>query len=141
LELKNLNASLKMHVSVLGNQIALFIIMVLMPRWYQEEPVYDSRSEGVATALGIRQEGTMKRSRQEIFSQILDICMNGANKTRIVYQANLNFRTVNPYLDILIKNQHLIETGQGDQILYQTTQKGMDLLESINKVNSTLFPK
>ena len=83
----------------------------------------------------------MKRSKQEIFSQILEICMNGANKTRIVYLANLNFRTVNPYLDILIKNQHLIETGQGEQILYQTTQKGMDLLESINKVNSTLFPK
>jgi predicted transcriptional regulator len=83
----------------------------------------------------------MKRSKQEIFSQILDICMNGANKTRIVYQANLNFRTVNPYLDILIKNEHLIETGQGEQILYQTTQKGKDLLETINKVNSTLFPK
>ena len=115
--------------------------MVLMPGWYQEEPVYDSSSEGAAAASGIRQEGTMKRSRQEIFSQILDICINGANKTRIVYQANLNFRTVNPYLDILVKNQHLIETGQGDQILYQTTQKGMDLLESINKVNSTLFPK
>jgi predicted transcriptional regulator len=83
----------------------------------------------------------MKRSKQEIFSQILNICMNGANKTRIVYQANLNFRTVNPYLDILIKNQHLIETGQGEQILYQTTQKGTDLLETINKVNSTLFQK
>jgi len=83
----------------------------------------------------------MKRSRQEIFSQILNICMNGANKTRIVYQANLNFRTVNPYLDILIKNQHLMEVGQGEQVLYQTTQKGTNLLESINKVNNTLFHK
>lgn len=115
--------------------------MVLMPRWDQEDAVHDSSSEGVAAALGIRKEGTMKRSRQEIFSQILDICMNGANKTRIVYLANLNFRTVNPYLDILIKNQHLIEIGKGEQILYQTTKKGTDLLESINKVNSTLFPK
>ncbi len=83
----------------------------------------------------------MKRSRQEIFSQILTICMNGANKTRIVYQANLNFRTVNPYLDILLKNQNLIETGQGEQVLYQTTQKGINLLESITKVNDTLFQK
>lgn len=83
----------------------------------------------------------MKRSRQEIFSQILNICLTGANKTRIVYQANLNFRTVNPYLDILIKNQHLIETGQGTQVLYKTTPKGTDLLESINKINDTLFQK
>ena len=67
--------------------------------------------------------------------------MSGANKTRIVYQANLNFRTVNPYLDVLIKNQHLIETGQGAQILYKTTPKGTYPLESINKINITLFEK
>ena len=40
----------------------------------------------------------MKRSRDLIISQILFICAKGANKTRIVYQANLNFRTVDPYL-------------------------------------------
>ena len=34
----------------------------------------------------------MKRSRQEIISQILEICTNGASKTQIVYQANLNFK-------------------------------------------------
>jgi predicted transcriptional regulator len=35
----------------------------------------------------------MRRSREEIVSEILDVCLNGANKTRIVYQANLNFRS------------------------------------------------
>jgi len=83
----------------------------------------------------------MKRSREEIFSQILKICLDGANKTKIVYQANLNFRTANSYLDILIKNQHLIETIQGEQILYKTTTKGENLLEYINKINDTLFQK
>ena len=37
----------------------------------------------------------MKRTREEIVSKILDICQNGASKTKIVYQSNLNFRTVN----------------------------------------------
>jgi predicted transcriptional regulator len=83
----------------------------------------------------------MKRSREEISSQILKICLDGANKTKIVYQANLNFRTANSYLDILIKNQHLIETIQGEQILYKTTTKGENLLEWINKINDTLFQK
>jgi predicted transcriptional regulator len=46
----------------------------------------------------------MKRSRGEIVAQILDVCKAGANKTRIVYQANLNFRNVDPYLETLIKN-------------------------------------
>lgn len=83
----------------------------------------------------------MKRSRQEIFSQILKICLDGANKTKIVYQANLNFRTINSYLDTLIKNQHLIENAQGKQILYKTTRKGENLLECMDKVNDTLFQK
>ena len=49
----------------------------------------------------------MKRSKDAIISQVLDICMNGASKTRIVYQANLNFRTVIPYIELLTKNELL----------------------------------
>jgi len=46
----------------------------------------------------------LKRSRDVIISKILDICIEGAHKTKIVYQANLNFRTVNPYIELLTKN-------------------------------------
>ena len=81
--------------------------------------------------------GTMKRSRQEIISQILEICINGASKTRIVYQANLNFKTVNPYLDLLIKNG-LIQVNEGRAILYETTPKGIGLLESIKRIHDKL---
>ena len=80
----------------------------------------------------------MKRSRQEIISQILEICMNGASKTKIVYQANLNFKTVNPYLDLLIKND-LIQVNEGRAILYETTPKGIRLLESIKQINDKLL--
>ncbi len=76
----------------------------------------------------------MKRSKPEIVSEILEICRDGANKTRIVYQANLNFRTVNPYLNILIKN-HLIEASLGE---YKTTEKGANLLGDLNQVNDKL---
>lgn len=65
----------------------------------------------------------MKRSKHEIFSKILEICLNGASKTKIVYQANLNFRTVNPYLDVLIKN-NLLEACKESHILYRTTKEG-----------------
>ena len=86
-------------------------------------------------ALGNDNGETMKRNKHQIFSEILEICRNGANKTRIVYQANLNFRTVNPYLKVLIENQ-LINLDQGE---YQTTPHGMNLLESINHVTETLY--
>ena len=80
----------------------------------------------------------MKRSRQEIISQILEICMDGASKTKIVYQANLNFKTVNPYLDLLIKNE-MIQVNEGRAILYETTPKGIRLLESIKRIHDELL--
>jgi predicted transcriptional regulator len=80
----------------------------------------------------------MKRSREEIISNILDVCICGANKTRIVQQANLNFRSINPYLDLLIE-KNLIKTSQGQKILYETTTKGISVLEGIEAVHWNLF--
>jgi len=65
----------------------------------------------------------MKRSKDAIITQVLDICIDGASKTRIVYQANLNFRTVIPYIDLLIKNG-LIECKSNSSTIYTTTTKG-----------------
>jgi predicted transcriptional regulator len=79
----------------------------------------------------------MKRSRHTIISQILDICDGGASKTRIVYQANLNFKTVNPYIELLTKNG-LIETKSGRTVLYETTDKGLKLRENFKQINNGL---
>lgn len=79
----------------------------------------------------------MKRNRDEIISKILSISIGGASKTRIVYQANLNFRTVGPYLDLLIKT-NMIVVRREQQILYETTQKGIDLMKSINQIHTVL---
>jgi len=79
----------------------------------------------------------MKRSRHNIISQILDICKTGAIKTRIVYQANLNFRTVNPYMNLLTKN-NLIKVEKGKAVLYTTTEKGINLLNNIQEMDSQL---
>jgi len=79
----------------------------------------------------------MKRSRDTIISQILDICVGGASKTRIVYQANLNFRTVIPYIELLIKNE-LLETTLDPIIIYKTTPKGAKLLREFKSIRSLL---
>ena len=47
----------------------------------------------------------------------------GANKTQIVYSCNLNFHTVVPYLDILIKNG-LAEKLEGEHIRHSTQARG-----------------
>ncbi len=79
----------------------------------------------------------MKRSRHTIVSQILDICSSGASKTRIVYQVNLNFRTVNPYIELLTK-KGLIESKNGRTILYKTTDRGLKLQENLKQVDNGL---
>jgi predicted transcriptional regulator len=79
----------------------------------------------------------IKRSRDAIITRILDICINGASKTRIVYQANLNFRTVNPYLDLLTTNG-LIDVKTEQTVIYKTTTKGLDLLDNFRQIESEL---
>ena len=79
----------------------------------------------------------MKRSRDMIISQILDICINGASKTKIVYQANLNFRTINPYIELLTKNG-LINAKKEQTVIYKTTSKGLNLLDNFKQIQSEL---
>lgn len=77
----------------------------------------------------------MKRNRHEIIYEILKICRNGANKTRIVYEGNLNFKTANYYLQDLIESSFInIDKGE-----YFTTQRGLSLLEIMNQVNAQLY--
>jgi len=68
-----------------------------------------------------------RRSSDVIISQILEVCAKGASKTRIVYQSNLNFSTVNPYLDLLI-SRGLLETVSGPRTIYKTTKDGIELM-------------
>lgn len=79
-----------------------------------------------------------RRTNDLIVSQILKLCLNGASKTRIIYQANMNFMTVTPYLDNLIKNRCIEAVPEGSRILYKTTPKGMDLKEQFERVQSEI---
>jgi predicted transcriptional regulator len=78
-----------------------------------------------------------RRDRMQIMVSILDTCTRGANKTRIVYQVNLNFRTVNPYLSLL-EEKGLIQVMDDETTLYKTTSKGLDLIENFSNINKML---
>jgi len=78
-----------------------------------------------------------KRSCDMIISQILEVCVGGASKTKIVYQSNLNFTTVIPYLD-LISNRGLIEASRGEHVVYKTTAEGVKLMNSFKHHQSEI---
>lgn len=69
---------------------------------------------------------TKRRSGHSVASSILNVCSSGATKTKIVYQANLNFATVIPYLEILKIKGLLEEISEGSRITYRVTSKGLE---------------
>jgi predicted transcriptional regulator len=66
-----------------------------------------------------------RRSNMDICVDILKAAEGGANKTRIVYQANLNFKIVKNYLKKLIEKD-LLESADK---FFITTQKGEEFIE------------
>jgi predicted transcriptional regulator len=79
-----------------------------------------------------------KRTNDLIASEILKICVNGATKTRIVYQANLNFLSAKPYLDRFTERGFLEAIPKGSRIIYKTASKGMDLKERFERFQSEI---
>jgi predicted transcriptional regulator len=79
-----------------------------------------------------------RRTNDLIVSQILKVCAHGVSKTKIVYQANMNFITVRPYLDNLMKSGCIEAVHEGSRTLYKTTPKGMELKERFERFQSEI---
>jgi len=79
-----------------------------------------------------------RRSTYPILEQILRICIDGAAMTKIVYGVNLNFKTIRPHLDLLVRNG-LLETSRGGRYAcYTTTTKGVEALEHLQALEKLL---
>jgi len=78
-----------------------------------------------------------RRNAMEITVNILEQARNGINKTRLVYRTNLNFLLIQRYIDFLIE-KNLIEVVNKPQPVYQTTQKGIELLTGFSKIKEIL---
>jgi predicted transcriptional regulator len=79
----------------------------------------------------------MRRTNDQLIGQILEVCQgDGAGKTKIVYQCNLNFKNASSYLENLIDAGILEALGTS----YRTTQKGMEALGHIIALRMLLGP-
>ena len=66
-----------------------------------------------------------RRNDLEITAEILRAALNGAKKTHIVHKANLNYKILHEYLNIL-KKSGLIINKPG---IIKTTEKGLEYLK------------
>jgi predicted transcriptional regulator len=75
----------------------------------------------------------------EIMVDILSEAMSGANKTRIMYNAKLNFNRTNVYLSEMMSGGLLAkgENGSG-RAVYKTTEAGRALLETLHKAQEIM---
>jgi len=73
---------------------------------------------------------SIRRSRIDITVDILKVAINGAKKTQIVYQANLNHNIAKKYIVLLTDNE-LIKQQEG---LFTTTDKGRAYQEMVKEL-------
>ncbi len=79
----------------------------------------------------------LKRSKEIVIADILELCVVGASKTRIVYQTNMNFKTAGSYIDKLT-GIGLLQIIIGDQIVYKTTERGREILRGIKSIQKEI---
>jgi len=92
------------------------------------------------TSLLVRQRHMSSRRRTSdlIASQILKVCGDGASKTRIVYQTNLNSGSAKPYIEHLINNGFMEVIPIGSRVIYKTTPKGLELAKKFSQLHSEM---
>ncbi|MBS7651969.1 transcriptional regulator [Candidatus Bathyarchaeota archaeon] len=77
----------------------------------------------------------MRRNNLDIFADILRAARQGARKTRIVYQANLNFKIVEGYIRSLVLRGFLEALEDGT---YVTSQRGLLFLQQYEELVSSM---
>ena len=85
-----------------------------------------------------------RRSRFEIYVDILTEVMNGSNKpTKIMYGANLSYKPLKKILQSML-DQSLIDEMDGTpkdkrtKVTYQVTQKGMNVVRYYSKAKNLI---
>jgi predicted transcriptional regulator len=76
-----------------------------------------------------------RRDRFEVINAILDVAVEGAVKTRIMYKTNVNFRQFEDYLDNLMEAGLVEVLNVGTRRLYKTTEKGKTLLSRLRETS------
>ena len=75
-----------------------------------------------------------RRSEIEIIGEILSLAKEGTKKTRILYQTNLSYTQLQNYLFYLLKSNVLTIENNNSVKTYKTTDKGLKIIENIDKI-------
>ena len=79
-----------------------------------------------------------RRDHLFIMAEILEVAIDGALKTQVMYRANLSFAQLNEYLRLML-DLKLLETSKNtERVMYKTTSKGVRYLQSYREIRDLL---
>lgn len=82
-----------------------------------------------------------RRGRIQIVVDILTEALNGSNKTRIMYRANLNFLRFERYFSDLLEKGLIAELNSPrGKVVYRTTDKGKRFLKIMRDAEDIFSP-
>jgi predicted transcriptional regulator len=80
-----------------------------------------------------------RRDKMKIIEDILKIAEDpmGAKKTHLVYGANLNFKRLQKYLNLLIEKE-LLERREDPEVRFYLSTKGREFLKQVKQIHELL---
>jgi len=73
-----------------------------------------------------------------VMAEILEVALDGALKTHLMYKANLSFAQLNEYLKLMLDLQLLEMMGNNGKTVYKTTSKGALYLQRYTKIQDLM---
>jgi len=71
-------------------------------------------------------------------AEILEVAIDGALKTQVMYRANLSFAQLNEYLRLMLDLKLLETIRNTERVTYKTTAKGVRYLQSYREIRDLL---
>lgn len=88
--------------------------------------------------LSLPEDSSKRRDRLLIMAEILEVAIDGALKTQLMYRANLSFAQLNEYIRILSDLGLLGMSNNSQRTVYRTTPKGMRYLQSYREIKDLM---
>ena len=79
-----------------------------------------------------------RRDRMLIMAEILEVALDEALKTQMMYRANLSFAQLKEYLRLLLDLKLLKKIRNNGKGVYKTTSKGARFLQSYKEIQDLL---
>ena len=79
-----------------------------------------------------------RRDHLFIMAEILEVAIDGALKTQVMYRANLSFAQLNEYLRLMLDIKLLESVKNTERVRYKTTAKGVRYLQSYREIRDLL---